>query len=201
MKKNIIIGVLLFFNLSLCIVTFLIRTTDIDSKVQSGRAYNYLFDEFCIEEFKKSFSYSITNQGGLFQITDSTRDQLVTLFPKESESKLFFRLDFPYCGSCIFPFIEMLSKNTVINNEEIFILSAFPSEMHMDDDFIHFMRDKNLNMINIPDFDMTFEITGFTEPYLFIMDSSIIPNKLFVVNQCNEFLLEIYLNSISKYII
>lgn len=201
MKKNIIIGVLLVFNVFLCIMSLLNRTSNIDSQVLSGRFDNYLLDEYCVEEFKRSFSYSIINQGRLFHITDSIKDQLVTFFPSGNEKKLFFRLDFPYCGACIFPVIEMLSKNEIINNEEIIILSAFPSDRHMDDEFIHFMRDKNIKIINIPDFDMTFDPTGFAEPYLFIMGSSLIPKKLFVVNQCNGFLLETYLYLIRKHVV
>ncbi len=201
MKKDIIIGVLLVFNISLCIFTLMNRDIKINAQVQHSREDNHLFNDFCVEEFIKSFSYSITNQGRFFQITDSIRDQLYELFSKGSERKLFFRMDFPYCGNCIFPVIEMLSKNTIINTEEIIILAAFPSERHIDDEFLHFIHDKNLKVINIPDFDMCFEMTGLIEPYFFIMDSSLFPDKLFFVNQCNGFLLKTYLNLIQHLIV
>lgn len=196
MKKNFLIIFLAIFNLWFLISFFLNK--EISSNNQS-RNIKRIFPDECIDEMVFSYLDSFFFEDREFIISENANKQLVELFSQGNRKKLFFRLDFPYCDNCIYPVIHYLSRSNSISKDDIWVLSTFPSE-EFTYEFKEFISDKNLNVLNIPDFDFTLSLTGLYDPFLFVMGEELKPDKIMFVTQCNNIMIEESLRYYEKYI-
>lgn len=186
MKKNFLIAFLTIFNLWFLISFFLNK--DLSNRNNPG-SYGWIFPDHCVDEMIFSFMDSFFFEDPAFIINEDVIDQLKGLFSQGSKKKLFYRLDFPYCGNCIYPVISHISEYSGISKNDIWILSAFPSEEYSVE-FREFVKDKNVNFLNISDFDFTYTLTGLYEPFLFLMDEELKPEKVLFTTQCNIVMIE-----------
>ncbi len=192
MKKNILLTTFIACNLWLC---YLLITTkkEYNLNLQSLAAKSIdNYKDFISDSFIKSIKYEECS----FHVSIDARKKILDLFSEKSNNKLFFRISFPYCGSCIFPVIDELESiyhNTGIDN--IFIITSFPNEDYAKE-FEDFMKTKKLKIINIPDVDFCLDTKGFNGSYLFIMDEELHHKKLLFINKFNHFILDNYLDYI-----
>lgn len=191
MRRNIPLIIVIILNFWLCFIILSYRNKSVTETVQNP-SFRY-----CEDEITEGFLNSIKHEHMAFQISADANNIFDEIFSIENSRKLFYRLDFPYCGSCIYPVIEKLSHTPELLKNNIIILSAFPSE-EFAADFNGFMKDKNLKVINIPDLEFYFDSKNFVGAYMFLMDSNLNQERMFFTNQCNQFMLDEYLKFIKQ---
>lgn len=193
MRRNIPLIIVIGLNIWLCLIILS------NSNISETAATQYLSSRYCDDEITEGFVNSIKHEHMAFQISADAKIILDEIFSIENSTKLIYRLDFPYCGSCVYPVIEKLSDAPELLKKNIIILSAFPSE-EFAADFNGFMKDKNLKVVNIPDLEFFFDSKNFIGAYMFLMNSSLIQEKMFFTNQCNQFMLDEYFRFIKQFL-
>lgn len=194
MKKNILLIIFIACNLWLSFVLI--------SNKQNCDTQLSLLKEKSIDNFKAhitdTFIKTISYEDSRVKVSISAKNTISDLYSKGKDIKLIYRLNFPYCGSCIFPVIEELdAKCDEMGVDNIIIVSSFPNKEYAED-FDREMSDKKLRVINIPDIDFSLDNNGFNGSYLFLMDSSLHQESLFFTNKFNLFMLNDYLNFINN---
>jgi len=148
-------------------------------------------------EITNAFINTLRFHQTMFMISDSTRNSLNNLFEDKFEYKLFYRVDFPFCESCVYPTIEKLSAmSSKFGIENIIILTAFPSDDFLED-FIDSIKNNNIKILNIPDWEFCFNTRDFIGSYLFLMNSNFEHQYLFFVSQHNQFMIQSYLEFVA----
>ena len=194
MKRNIVLIVLVACNIWLCIILIL-NKQDYNSKLSLLQAKS--IDE-CKNQVSDAFTNTIKYAETSFILSDSATVIIKELFSTGNASKLFYRLSFPYCESCIYPVIDkIIKKYPELRKDDIVLISAFPTEEYAEE-FNHDMENKKLRVINIPDIQFYLDRNNFDGSYLFIMDSNLHHKNLFFTNKCNLFLTDNYIDFIKQ---
>jgi hypothetical protein len=192
MRRNILLIIVIILNIWLCLI--ILSNRNISETVTTRNLSSGCNEDEITEGFLNTIKY----EHMAFQISGNANNIFDEIFSIDSSKKLFYRLDFPYCGNCIYPVIEKLSDTPELLKNNIIILSAFPSEKFAAD-FNGFMKDKNLTVINIPDLEFFFDSKHFIGAYMFLMDSNLNQERMFFTNQCNQFMLDEYLRFIKQF--
>jgi len=141
--KNFLLIILIIANIVLGLLN--IRSWRLYTSCFYRQREQHASNVFVNSEITNSFIKTLRYYQTMFMMSDSARNALNNLFEGKLEYKLFYRIDFPYCDSCIYPTIEKLSNmSSKFDIENIIILTAFPS-----DDFLEVFspaKDKNLKI-------------------------------------------------------
>ncbi len=148
-------------------------------------------DVYTSREISKSFINTLRYEHKQVEISDSAK-MILNPFIKKGNT-LIFRINFPYCESCIYPVIEELNKNTKLKRLNTLIITSFPNFEYAED-FNLFMKDKSLKAINIQDKYLSIDQTENTGAYLCVYESDFSICSIFFPNKYNFFILSDYLN-------
>jgi len=195
MKRNIVIVILIAFNIVLGI-----NLVSISKKHENNIKLMKSSYDFMKGEFAKSFIKLLEYEDSKLQVSDSAKILFKKIFNRSDNTILVYRLSFPYCDDCIFPIIESLKKNTQeFKYENVVIVSAFPNDEYAKE-FNRYMEDSGLNVINIPDMGYCLNSDEIIGSYLLTMNSKFQYNNLAFTNKYNFFIINDYLIHIKKFI-
>lgn len=146
-----------------------------------------------INGMKDAYLNTIKYDNSKIQISDSAKCILEDIFNTGRNTKLVFRIDFPYCDNCVSPAIKKLANNNIgFKKEDIIILTSFPN-MEYGNDFYEAIIDYNIEVMNIPFIEFNLTNCESTCSFLFIMDSQYSESRFLFINKYSSSIIDEYL--------
>ena len=193
MKNAFVIGMILLY----AFLLYALARTGSASKQRLAANAALLDTTACAIEkwdIKESALRNIRYANRPFFISDSART-LLRSYAGDS-AKLFFRVQFPSCETCISQLVRGLKSNTeLLGQDNIILLTEFRNEKEI----AGFVRKYDLGKFrlhNIPELELCLDLQDFIGSYLFTLSDDFRAENLFIGSKHNAYMLDDYFASL-----
>lgn len=145
-------------------------------------------------DIKESALRNIRYANRPFFISDSART-LLRSYAGDS-AKLFFRVQFPSCETCISQIVRSLKQNAEsLGRNNIVLLTEFRNENEIAG-FVRKYDLGDLRLHNIPELELCLDLRDFIGSYLFTLSADFRAENLFIGSKHNAYMLDDYFASL-----